>query len=44
MKITKVETITLRHPWGPSENGETRDWTVVLAHTDTGLTGISRGG
>ena len=43
-KITRVETITLRHPWGPQEEGKTRDFRLVLVHADNGLYGISRGG
>jgi len=42
MRITHVETIVLRCPWGSS--GATRDWTVVLVHTDRDLTGLGRGG
>jgi D-galactarolactone cycloisomerase len=44
MKISRVETITIRHWWGPPEDGVTRDWLVVLVHTDDGLVGIGRGG
>ncbi len=44
MKITGVETRTLRCRWGPEEDGVTRDWSLVMVHTDTGLTGIGRGG
>lgn len=43
-KITRVETITLRHPWGPLEDGKTRDFGLVLVHADNGMYGISRGG
>ena len=43
-KITRVETITLRHPWGPPDEGQTREWPLVLVHADNGLYGISRGG
>ena len=43
-KITRVETITLRHPWGPPADGKTRDFGLVLVHTDNGLCGIGRGG
>ena len=42
MKISSVETITLRHSWG--EEGVMRDWPLVLVHTDDGLTGIGKGG
>jgi len=44
MRIEKIEVITLRHPWGPPENGVMRDWPIVLVHSDNGLVGISRGG
>ena len=43
-KITRVEMITLRHPWGPAEEDKTRDFGLVLVHADNGLYGISRGG
>ena len=42
MRITDVEVIVLRCPWGHS--GATRDWPVVLVHTDRGITGLGRGG
>lgn len=44
MRIEKIETITLRHSWGPPEKGVTRDWTVTRVHAEDGLTGIGRGG
>ena len=44
MHITHVETIVLKHPFGPPETGVMRDWINVLIHTDEGLTGIGRGG
>jgi L-alanine-DL-glutamate epimerase-like enolase superfamily enzyme len=44
MRITHVESIALKHPFGPPEAGITREWTNVLIHTDQGLTGIGRGG
>ena len=44
MKITKVEPITIRHRWGPSEDGVIRDWPIVLIHTSNGLVGLGRGG
>ena len=44
MRITHVETIVLKHPFGPPETGVMRDWISVLVHTDEGLTGIGRGG
>ncbi len=44
MRITDVETIVLKHPFGPAETGVMRDWINVLVHTDEGLTGIGRGG
>ena len=44
MKITGIETIVIRHPWGPPESGVTRDWLTVRVHADNGLTGIGRGG
>ena len=43
-KISRIETITLRHPWGPVEDGKTRDWLLVLVHGNDGLYGIGRGG
>ncbi len=36
-KISRIETITLRHPWGPVEDGKTRDWLLVLVHANNGL-------
>ena len=44
MKITDVETIVLEHNWGPPEEGVTRQWPLVLVHTDEGITGLGRGG
>ena len=44
MRITHVESIVLKHPFGPPEVGTLRDWPNVLIHTDEGLTGIGRGG
>jgi L-alanine-DL-glutamate epimerase-like enolase superfamily enzyme len=44
MRITRIETIVIRHPWGPPERGVTRDWLTVRVHADNGLTGIGRGG
>ncbi len=44
MKITGVEVIDLRHSWGPARDGVTRDWPLILVHTDEGVTGMGRGG
>ena len=44
MRITQVETIVLKHLFGPPESGVMRDWITVLVHTDEGVTGIGRGG
>ena len=44
MKISRVETVTIRHSWGEPHEGVTRDWPLVLIHTDGGPTGIGRGG
>tara|TARA_Y100000588_G_scaffold387288_1_gene484709 strand:- start:223 stop:1296 length:1074 start_codon:yes stop_codon:yes gene_type:complete len=44
MRIEKIETITLRHPWGLADQGVTRDWTVVRVYADNGLVGIARSG
>lgn len=44
MRITRIETIVISHPWGPPEDGVMRDWLTVLVHADNGLTGIGRGG
>ena len=44
MKIANIETITISHPWGPPENGKTREWPIVLVHSEDGTTGIGRGG
>ena len=44
MRIERIETITLRHPWGPIEEGATRDWTIHRVHADNGLVGIARSG
>ena len=42
MRVTDVEVIVLRCPWGASQT--IRDWPVVLVHTDEGHTGLGRGG
>ena len=44
VKITRVETITIRSPWGPPEQGKNRDWLLLRIHASSGLVGISRGG
>jgi L-alanine-DL-glutamate epimerase-like enolase superfamily enzyme len=44
IRITRLETITIRRPWGPPERGETRDWLLLRIHASNGLAGISRGG
>ncbi len=44
MRIERIETITLRVPWGPEERGELRDWPVVQVHASDGRVGIGRGG
>lgn len=44
MRIEKIETITLKHPWGPAEQGVSRDWTIQRIHADNGLVGIGRNG
>ena len=44
MKISRVETITIRHSWGEPHEGVTREWPLVLIHTDGGPTGVGRGG
>ena len=44
MRISGIETISIKHPWGPPEEGATRDWLTVRVHTEGGLTGIGRGG
>ena len=40
MKITKINTTTLRHKWGDT----TRDSVILHIESDNGLIGISRGG
>lgn len=44
MEITRVEVVVLEHNWGPPEEGVTREWPLVLVHTDDGLSGLGRGG
>ena len=44
MKITDVEVIVLEHNWGPPEEGVTREWPLMLVHTDEGISGLGRGG
>ena len=44
MKIANIETATIKAAWGPPENGETREWPIVLVHSEDGKTGIGRGG
>lgn len=44
MRITSVDPFIVRAPTEGREGPTTGDWTVVLVHTDTGLTGIGRGG
>ena len=44
MRITHVETLLVRLPVGPPEKGQTREWPIVLVHTDQGLQGMGRGG
>jgi D-arabinonate dehydratase len=44
VRIERIETIELRLPWGPEEDGVTRTWPVHRVHTDSGRVGISRGG
>ncbi len=44
MRITQIESIVLKHPFGLPETGINREWTNVLIHTDEGLTGFGRGG
>ena len=44
MKITNVEVIILEHNWGPPEEGVTREWPLMLVHTDEGVSGLGRGG
>lgn len=44
MRIERIETIVLEHPWGPPEDGVTRAWPIHRVHADNGLVGISRGG
>ena len=44
MNIASIETATITAAWGPPENGETREWPIVLVHSEDGTTGIGRGG
>jgi D-galactarolactone cycloisomerase len=44
MRIDRIETIKLECHWGPPEDNKKRVWPVNFVHTDSGLTGISRGG
>lgn len=44
MRIERVETVMLTHPWGPPEQGVTRDWPLIFIRAEGGLTGIGRGG
>ena len=44
MRITDVDVIVLEHNWGPPEEGVTREWPLMLVHTDEGISGLGRGG
>ena len=44
VRIERIETLTLEHPWGPPEEGVVRSWTVHRVHADNDLIGIGRGG
>ena len=44
MRITHIDPFVVRVPTGGREGPTTGDWTLVLVHTDAGVTGIGRGG
>jgi len=44
MRIERIETLIIKHPWGPPEKGVTRTWPVHRIYADNGLVGIGRGG
>ena len=44
MKIEKIETTVINHPWGPPEDGVMRAWPIHRIYADNGMIGISRGG
>ena len=44
MRITHIDPFVVRVPIGEGERATTGDWTLVLVHTDAGVTGIGRGG
>ncbi len=44
MRIEKIETTVITHPWGPPENGVTRVWPIHRVYANNGMYGISRGG
>ena len=44
MRITDIDPFVVRVPTEGREGTTTGDWTLVLVHTDAGVTGIGRGG
>ena len=44
MRIERIETLIVKHPWGPPEEGVTRTWPIHRVYADNGLVGIGRGG
>lgn len=44
MRIERVESLQLRYPWGPSMEGKTRTWPIVIVYADDGNFGLGRGG
>ena len=44
MRIERIESLALKYPWGPPEEGKTRTWPITLVYADDGSFGIGRGG
>ncbi len=44
MRIERIESLTLKYPWGPPEEGKTRTWPITLVYADDGRFGVGRGG
>ena len=44
MRIERIETLVVKYPWGPPEDGVTRTWPIHRIYADNGLVGIGRGG
>lgn len=44
MRIERIETLVVKHPWGPPEDGVIRTWPIHRVYADNGMVGIGRGG